>query len=323
MSSNQAGPTQVQPCQGVALGTWGQLPPASWSKELGDRCPFGGKVGEKRGFLRSCGHALPSCSLAPKPDLHQTACGENLPSLVPGMPAPKNAAKGVFYGYLPEEEHEGTQEAAEVVVPINVAFLIQFDIAKNLWEGEKSLSYSGKSSVVGEVAARSPRLTGTHPCAAGTDLARGPSLSAQPAPKAADVPPLCAIPHEKAPQRGKELALSSHWGRRLSSPQEGFAVGSKGCERLSCHGNRSAEDPGPTESNRSTSIPLLWYGQHLSTARHPVVPSMLEAQGQVTLPWVGAGSHSWKLPGAFPLVEKRSMMLRSGTVVQPGWGRAQ
>lgn len=100
-------------------------------------------------------------------------------------------------------------------------------------------------------------------------------------------------------------------------------MGSKGCERLSCHGNRSTEDLGPTESNRSTSIPLLWYGQHPSTAQHPVVPSMLEAQGQVAPPWVGAGSHSWKLPGALPLVEKRSMMLRSGTVVQPRWGRAQ
>lgn len=92
--------------------------------------------------------------------------------------------------------------------------------------------------MVEEVAACSPWLTGTHPCAAETNLARCPSLSAQPAPKAADVPPLCAIPHEKAPQHGKELALSSHWGRKLSSPQEGFAVGSKGCERLSCHGNR-------------------------------------------------------------------------------------
>lgn len=30
----------------------------------------------------------------------------------------------VFHGCSPEEEHEGAQEAAEVVVPVNVAFLI-------------------------------------------------------------------------------------------------------------------------------------------------------------------------------------------------------
>lgn len=36
---------------------------------------------------------------------------------------------------LPEEEHEGAQEAAEVVVPVNVAFLIQFDVAENLRGG--------------------------------------------------------------------------------------------------------------------------------------------------------------------------------------------
>lgn len=59
---------------------------------------------------------------------------------------------------LPEEEHEGAKEAAEVVVPVNVAFLIQLDVAKNLPEGEKG---SGNTAGAGEVAARSPWL-GAH-----------------------------------------------------------------------------------------------------------------------------------------------------------------
>lgn len=59
---------------------------------------------------------------------------------------------------LPEEEHEGAKEAAEVVVPVNVAFLIQLDVAKNLPEGEKG---SGNTAGAGKVAARSPWL-GAH-----------------------------------------------------------------------------------------------------------------------------------------------------------------
>lgn len=61
-------------------------------------------------------------------------------------------------GFLPEEEHEGAQEAAEVVVPVNVAFLIQLDVAKNLPEGEKG---SGNTAGAREAAARSPWL-GAH-----------------------------------------------------------------------------------------------------------------------------------------------------------------
>lgn len=61
--------------------------------------------------------------------------------------------RSVFHICSPEEEHEGAQEAAEVVVPVYVAFLIEFDIAKNLQKAEKGLSSSGKSSSAREVAA--------------------------------------------------------------------------------------------------------------------------------------------------------------------------
>lgn len=138
-----------------------------------------------------------------------------------------------------------------------------------------------------EVAARSPWLMGMHPCAARTDPAPGPSPLAQLASKAAHIHHHCAIPHGKAPQRMHTGAQAAHQGagaeqplgRRLSSPWQGFAVGGKGCERPSCHGNRSMEDLGSIESNRSTSIPLLCYGKHPSTAWHPAVPSTLEAEG--------------------------------------------
>lgn len=68
----------------------------------------------------------------------------------------------------------------------------------------------------------------------------------------------------------------SYQGRRLSSPWQGFAVGGKGCKRLSYHGNRSMEGLGSVESNHSTSILPC----HLSTMWHPATPSTLEVQGQ-------------------------------------------
>lgn len=84
-------------------------------------------------------------------------------------------------------------------------------------------------------------------------------------------------------QRAKELVPGSHRGRRLSSPWQGFAVGGKGCERLSCHGNRSMEGLGSAESNHSTSIPRC----HLSTTWHPAT---WRCRDKVPPPWVGTGS---------------------------------
>lgn len=98
----------------------------------------------------SCGTPVPNTALsAPRG-------GTGCPKENPHHPLPRlNTIKHIFRGCSPEEQHEGAQEAAEVVVPVYVAFLVQFDIAKNLQKGEKGLSSPGKSSPAREGAARS------------------------------------------------------------------------------------------------------------------------------------------------------------------------
>lgn len=150
-------------------------------------------------------------------------------------------------------------------------------------------------------------------------------------PKSSRHPPSLHNPSWKStPANTRRCKASAPWSRHRAAVREGdspllgrdlwwAAKAARGRAAMETGARRTWDQPTPTSPRPSLcramggirAPPGSWRSQarwrHRDKPQHPG--------------WV-LGSRSWKLPGAFPSVGKRSTMLRLGTAVQIGWGRA-
>ena len=261
---------------------------------------------------------LPSCSLAPKADVHQTV---------------RTCPAQLLARLLPEMLSKELSMVAHLKRSMREPRKLRKLLCLLMWLSSSSLILpkTYRREKKGSVTpARAWHLgKQLHILLLCRDQSCPKSIIiAQLAPKAVNIHPLCAIPHGKAPQQTPASAHPAHRGAGteqtsgkatlLSSPQQGSVVGGKGCERPSCHGNRSMKDLRSTEFNCFASVPLLCYGQHPSTALAAGSPERAGGAGTR-----GAGSWSWNLPKPFALVWNWLVMPGLGRAVQTGWGKAQ